>query len=151
MKDVLENESIINHEVHAEELENDGWQTLNWHDWKYATRDKTIKQYQTKQIDEAVKWYCQTHQTTIPEYVKNKPTEEYDLAAQLKIGQAIKEYLMRIDPNTGLKGSEIFSREHLMYRDLPEETIKTEYKKYEEQEKAWQAELLKRSKSEPRF
>jgi hypothetical protein len=124
----------------AEDLEDDGWQTLDWHDWRLATKDKNMAQYLTRQTKEAVAWYQRATGREIPGYEKNKSFEGYDAEMQMKIGEAITEYLKHVDEKTGLTGSENFARRNLMYRgDLTPDKIALKYEKWEELEKAREA------------
>jgi hypothetical protein len=127
---------VLEKDVYAENIEDDGWQNLDWHDWRLATKDKNIKDYLTKQIKEAVGWYYRTGGEIIPGYDKSKDLEEYDIPTQLKINEALNKYLQHVDESSGLVGSENFARKYLMYRaDVAPEKIVSDYKKWEEGER----------------
>jgi hypothetical protein len=122
------------HEV-LSELENDGWQTLDWHDWRLAVKDKTLGQYMEKQADEAVRWYCKKNGVTIPGYERGKKDSEYDKETLNMINGVIFEYLSHVDEVTGLKGSENFARRNLMYREDAGDVIVKRYTAWEETDK----------------
>lgn len=130
MSEVLKQELLFDEIVG----DDDGWLNLDWTDWKLGmkTRDKTEKDYMTKQVKTAIAWYQQTTGETIPGYEKNKDHEEYKGEILEKINQAIFAYLAHIDEKSGLKGSENFDRQYSMYRqELDDETIEKKYEKYE--------------------
>ena len=126
---------VFQKELLLEEIENDGWQNLDWHDWRLATKDKKFDQYMEKQVKEALSWYYQKTGEKIPGYDRNKKFKDYDKETAARMNEAIFAYLGHVDEVSGLKGSENFARKNLMYReDLPAEEIEMKYKDWEERE-----------------
>lgn len=130
MSEVFKENNLFNELVG----DNDGWPNLNWTDWRLGmkTRNKTEKEYITKQIKTAVVWYQQITGETIPGYENNNGSEEYTGETLEKINKAIFAYLAHVDEASGLKGSENFDRQYSMYRkNLSDETIEKKYEEYE--------------------
>jgi hypothetical protein len=135
----------LKHELLFDEIvgDDDGWLNLDWTDWRLGmkNRDKTEKDYNTKQVKTAIAWYQRTTGEIIPGYEKDKDLEEYKDETLEKINQAIFAYLTHVDEKSGLKGSENFDRQYSMYREeLDDQTIEDKYKKYEERALAFEQE-----------
>jgi hypothetical protein len=130
MSEIFHDENLI------EETQDDGWQNLDWHDWKLAIKDKTMLEYLEKQTKDAIDWYCRTTGNKIDGYERNKKLLEYDKETIEKINKAVEAYLAHIDEESSLTGSENFARKHLMYRsDRPEEEIEKKYLGWMEKER----------------
>jgi hypothetical protein len=130
MSEIYAKENLI-------ETENDGWQSLDWHDWHLATRDKNLLQYSEKQAKDAIDWYCRMTGEKIAGYERSKNLLDYDQETVEKIDKAIEAFKSHLDEESGLIGSEEFARRHMMYRsDFSEKEMEEIYKKWLKNENA---------------